>query len=154
MQRKLQYTGKYSSQYLTANKKIRSDLKPLERNWRCKVSPVLDRRAAVTFGPPTGTMEGKLLSLLSNMMNNGTKANSKENQTNQQQNPASRTEKWKSIRKLNCETCLKEKSNAKVKSNQVFEAQPTNRIEYPNNISQHELHMTWSFNVYWKFSLN
>ena len=61
---------------------IRTDLKPLKRTGRCKVFLDFDRRAAVTFGPPTRTVEGKLLSYL---MKRLPKATPKENQTNQQQ---------------------------------------------------------------------
>ena len=56
-------------------------MKPLKRTGRCKVFPDFDRRAAVTFGPPTRTVEGKLLS---NLMKRVPKAPPKENQTNQQ----------------------------------------------------------------------
>ena len=62
---------------------IRTDLKPLKRTGRCKVFLDFDRRAAVTFGPPTRTVEGKLLSTL---MRRVPKAPHKENQTNQQRN--------------------------------------------------------------------
>ena len=58
-------------------------MKPLKRTGRCKVFLDFDRRAAVTFGPPTRRAEGKLLS---NLMRRGWKAPSKENQTNQQRN--------------------------------------------------------------------
>ena len=55
---------------------------PLKRTGRCKVFPDFDRRAAVTFGPPTRTVEGKLLS---NLMMKVPKVPQK-NQTNQQRN--------------------------------------------------------------------
>ena len=58
-------------------------MKPLKRTERCKVFLDFDRRAAVTFGPPTRTVEGKLLC---NLMRRVPKAPPKENQTNQQRN--------------------------------------------------------------------
>ena len=58
-------------------------MKPLKRTGRCKVFLDFDRRAAVTFGPPTRTVEGKLLS---NLMKRVPKAPPKENQTNEQRN--------------------------------------------------------------------
>ena len=58
-------------------------MKPLKRTGRCKVFLDFDRRAAVTFGPPTRTVKGKLLS---NLMKRVSKAPPKENQTNQQRN--------------------------------------------------------------------
>ena len=58
-------------------------MKPLKRTGRCKVFLDFDRRAAVTVGPPTRTVEGKLLS---NLMKRVPKAHPKENQTNQQRN--------------------------------------------------------------------
>ena len=66
---------------------IRTDLKPLKRTGRCKVFLDFDRGAAVTFGPPTRTVEGKLLS---NLMKRVPKAPPKENQTNQQASEANR----------------------------------------------------------------
>ena len=56
---------------------------PLKRTGRCKAFLVISGRAAVTFGPPTRTVEGKLLS---NLMKRVSKAPTKENQTNQQRN--------------------------------------------------------------------
>ena len=41
-------------------KNIRTDLKLLKQTGRCKVFLDFDKRAAVTFGPPTQTVEGKL----------------------------------------------------------------------------------------------
>ena len=58
-------------------------MKPLKRTGRCKVFLDFEWRAAVTFGPPTRTVEGKLLS---NLMKRVPKAPPKENQTNQQRN--------------------------------------------------------------------
>ena len=58
-------------------------MKPLKRTGRCKVFLDFDRRAAVTFGPPTRTVEGKLLS---NLMKRAPKAPLKDNQTNQHRN--------------------------------------------------------------------
>ena len=57
-------------------------MKSLKRTGRCKAFLDFDRRAAVTFGPPTRTVEGKLLS---NLMKRLPKATPRENQTNQQQ---------------------------------------------------------------------
>ena len=57
-------------------------MRPLKRTGRCKVFLDFDRRAAVTFGPPTRTVDGKLLS---NLMKRLPKASPKENQANQQQ---------------------------------------------------------------------
>ena len=58
-------------------------MKQLKRTGRCKVFLDFDRRAAVTFGPPTWTGEGKLLSNLTKRL---PKAPHKENQSNQQRN--------------------------------------------------------------------
>ena len=58
-------------------------MKPLRRTGRCKVFLGFDRRGAFTFGPPTRTVEGKLLS---NLMKRVPNAVPKENQTNQQRN--------------------------------------------------------------------
>ena len=62
---------------------IRTDLKPLKRTGRCKVFLDFDRRAAVTFGPPTRIVEGKLLS---NLMKRVPKAPHKENQMRKKPN--------------------------------------------------------------------
>ena len=62
---------------------IRTDLKPLKRTGRCKVFLDFDRRAAVTFDPPTQKVEGKLLS---NLMKRVPKTSFKENQSNQKRN--------------------------------------------------------------------
>ena len=64
---------------------IRTDLKPLKRTGRCKVFLDFNRRAAVTFCPPTRRVEGNLLS---NLMRRVPKPSPppKENQTNQQRN--------------------------------------------------------------------
>ena len=58
-------------------------MKPLKRTGRCKVLHDFDRRAAVTFGPPTRTVKDKLLS---NLMKRLPKAPPKDNQTNQKCN--------------------------------------------------------------------
>ena len=58
-------------------------MKPLKRTGRCKVFLDFDRRAAVTFGLSTQTVEGKLLS---NLIKRVPKAPPKENKTNQQRN--------------------------------------------------------------------
>ena len=58
-------------------------MKPLRRTGRCKVFLHFDRRGAATFGPPTRTVEGKLLS---NLIKRVPNAPPKENQTNQQRN--------------------------------------------------------------------
>ena len=60
-------------------------MKPLKRTGRCKVFLDFDRRAAITIGPPTRTVEGKLLS---NLMKRLPKAPPKENQSKQQCNPS------------------------------------------------------------------
>ena len=62
---------------------MRTNLKPLKRTGRCKVFLDIDRRAAVTIGLPTRTVEGKLLS---NLLKRVPKAPHKENQMNQQRN--------------------------------------------------------------------
>ena len=60
-------------------------MQPLKRTGRCKFFLDFDRRAAVTFGPPTRRVEGKLLY---NLMRRVSKAPPKENQTNQKRNPS------------------------------------------------------------------
>ena len=62
---------------------LRTGLKPLKRTALCKVFLDFDRKAATTFGPPTRTVEGKLLSKL---MKRAPKKHPKDNQTNQQRN--------------------------------------------------------------------
>ena len=56
---------------------------PLKRTGRCKAFLVISGRAAVTFGPPTRTVEVKLLS---NLMKRVSKAPTKENQMKQERN--------------------------------------------------------------------
>ena len=65
-------------------------MKPLKRTGLCKVFLNFDRRAADTFGPPTRTVEGKLLS---NLMKSVSKAYTKENLTNQQRNASEAEQK-------------------------------------------------------------
>ena len=65
-------------------------MKPLKRTGWCKVFLDFDRRAAVTFGPPTRTEEGKLLS---NLTKRVPKAPPKENQTNHQRNASEKERK-------------------------------------------------------------
>ena len=69
-------------------------MKTLKRTGWCKVFLDFDRRAAVTFGPPTRTVESKLLS---NLMKRVQKAPRKEIQTKQQRN-ASEAERKMRVR--------------------------------------------------------
>ena len=101
-------------------------MKPLKRTGRCKVFPDFDRKAAVTFGPPTQTVEGKLLS---NLMKRGPKAPPTETQTNQQRN-ASEAE-----RKLRVQFTEHVEELTSFKHNKQSQKQPSN----PNTISREEL---------------
>ena len=104
-------------------------MKPLKRTGRCKVFLDFDRRAAVTFGPPTRTVEGKLLS---NLMKRVPKAPLKENQTNQQRN-ASEAERKLRVQFTNYVeelTSLKSSKQSKRKSGKT------------NTISREELQST------------
>ena len=104
-------------------------MKPLKRTGRCKVFLDFDRKAAVTFGPATGTVEGKLLS---NLMKRVPKAPPKENQTNQQRN-ASEAE-----RKLRVQFTKHVEELTLFKRNKQSKKQPSN----PNTISREELQST------------
>ena len=104
-------------------------MKPLKRTGRCKVFLDFDRRAAVTFGPPTRTVEGKLLS---NLMKRVPKAPPKENQTNQQRN-ASEAE-----RKLRVQFTKHVEELTSLKRNKQSKRQPGN----PCTISREELQST------------
>ena len=104
-------------------------MKPLKRTGRCKVFLDFDRRAAVTFGPPTRTVEGKLLS---NLMKRVPKAPPKENQTNQQRN-ASEAE-----RKLRVHFTNYVEELTSLKRSKQSKRQSGN----PNTISREELQST------------
>ena len=119
---------------------IRTDLKPLKRTGRCKVSLDFDRRAAVTIGPPTPTMESKLLS---NLTAKGTPPKRiKQNNSNK---PVRQTEECNSIKKLKCKPCSKEMCKAKANSNQTIQAQPAER-----SFNQQLSDTTRGFKIYWK----
>ena len=104
-------------------------MKPLKRTGRCKVFLDFDGRAAVTFGPPTRTVEGKLLS---NLMKRVPKAPPKENQTNQQRN-ASEAERMLRVHFTNYVEEL-----TSLKRSKQSKRQPGN----PNAISREELQST------------
>ena len=111
-------------------------MKPLKRTGRCKVFLDFDRRAAVTFGPPTRTVEGKLLS---NLMKRVPKARPKENQTDQQQQ-VSETERkvrvqfTKSVEEL---TSLKRNKQSKSKQ-QPSNPSTTHREELQSTAQRHD----------------
>ena len=92
-------------------------MKPLKRTGRCKVFLDFGRRAAVTFGQPTRTVEGKLLS---NLMKRVPKATPKENQTNQQHQASEANRRVQFNKEIDVRTLLK--GNQQSKS----EAQPVN----------------------------
>ena len=94
-----------------------TDLKPLKRTGRCKNFLDFYRRAAVTFGPPTRTLEGKLLSSL---MKRVPKATPKENPTNQQRN-ASEAE-----RKVRVQFTKHVEKLTSLKRNKQSKKQPSN----------------------------
>ena len=104
-------------------------MKPLKRTGRCKVVLDFDRRAAVTFGPPTRTVEGKLLS---NLMKRVPKAPPKENQTNQQRN-ASEAE-----RKLRVQFTKHVEELTSFKRNKQSKRQPGNS----STVSREEIQLT------------
>ena len=101
-------------------------MKPLKRAGRCIVFLDFERRAAVTFDPPTRTLESKLLS---NLMRRLPKAAPKENQTNQQHN-ASEPE-----RKVRVQFTKHVEELTSLKRNQQSKSQPGN----PNITSREEL---------------
>ena len=95
---------------------IRTDLKPLKRTGRCKVFLDFDRRAAVTFGPPTRTLEGKLLS---NLMKRVLKAPPpKENQTNQKQQASEANRRVQFKKEIEVRTLLKGNKQSKSEQQQ------------------------------------
>ena len=104
-------------------------MKPLKRTGRYKDFLDFDRRAAVTFGPPIRTVEGKLLS---NLMKRVPKAPPKENQTNQQRN-ASAAE-----RKLRVQFTKHVEELTSFKRNKQSKKQPGN----PSTISREDLQST------------
>ena len=104
-------------------------MKPLKRTERCKVFLDFDKRAAVTFGLPTRTVEGQLLS---NLMKRVPKAPPKENQTNQQRK-ASEAE-----RKLRVQFTKHVEELTSFKRNKQSKRQPGN----PSTISREELQLT------------
>ena len=85
-------------------------MKPLKRTGRCKVFLDFDRRAAVTFGPPTRTVEGKLLS---NLMKRVPKAPPKENQTNQHQQASEANRRVQFNKEIEVRTLLKGNQQSK-----------------------------------------
>ena len=92
---------------------IRTDLRPVKRTGRCKVFLDFDRRAAVTFGPPTWTVEGKLLS---NLMKRVPRAPPKKNQTNQHQQASEANRRVQFNKEIEVRTLLK--GNQQIKSEQ------------------------------------
>ena len=104
-------------------------MKPLKRTGRCKVFLDFDRRAAVTFGPPTRTVEGNLLS---NLMNRVPKAPPKENQINQQRNTS------EAERKVRAQFTKHVEELTSLKRNKQSKRQPGN----PSTISREELQLT------------
>ena len=87
-------------------------MKPLKRTGRRKVLLDFDRRAAVTFGPPTRTVEGKLLS---NLMKRVPKAPPKENQTNQHQQASEANRRVQLNKEIEVRTLLKGNQQSKSK---------------------------------------
>ena len=85
-------------------------MKPLKPTGRCKVFLDFDRRAAVTFGPPTQTVEGKLLS---NLMKRVSKAPPNENQTNQHQQASEAIRRVQFNKKIEVRTLLKGNQQSK-----------------------------------------
>ena len=104
-------------------------MKPLKRTGRCNVFLDFERKAAVTFGSPTRTVEGKLLS---NLIKRVPKVPPKENQTNQQRN-ASEAEQ-----KLRVKFTKLVEELTSFKRNKQSKRQPGN----PNTISREELQST------------
>ena len=98
----------------------------MKRTVRCKVFLDFDRRAAVTFGPPTRTVEGKLLS---NLMKRVPKASPKENQTNQQPNSNEAERKVRVQFTKDVEELTSLKRNNKNQSKQQPEHPSTTRRE-------------------------
>ena len=104
-------------------------LKPLKRTGRCKIFLDFDWRAAVTFGPPTRTVDGRLLS---NLMKCVSKAPPKENQTNQQRNTS------EAERKVRAQFTKYVEELTSLKKNKQSKQQPGN----PSTTGREELQST------------
>ena len=91
-------------------------MKPLKRTGRCKVFLDFDRRAAVTFGPPTRTVEGKLLSHL--MKRVPPNAPPKENQTDQHQQASEANRRVQFNKEIEVRTLLKGNQQSKIEKQQ------------------------------------
>ena len=104
-------------------------MKPLKRTGRGKVFFDFDRRAAVIFGPPTQTVEGKLRS---NPMKRVPKAPPKANQLNQQQQASEANRRVQFNKEIEVRTLLK--GNQQSKSDQ--------HLGNPTTTSRKELQST------------
>ena len=92
-------------------------MKPLKRTGRCKVLLDFDRRAADTFGPPTRTVEGKLLS---NLRGECRKHPPKRIKKNQQRNPS------EAERQVRVQFTKHVKELTSLKTNEQSKQQPSN----------------------------
>ena len=109
-------------------------MKPLKRTGRCKVFLDFDRRAAVTFGPPTRTVEGKLLS---NLMKRVPRAPLKENQTNQHQQPSEANRRVQFNKEIEVRTLLKGNQQSKSEQ-QPGKSSPTSREELQSTAHRYD----------------
>ena len=109
-------------------------MKPLKRTGRCKVFLDFDRRAAVTFGPPTRTVEGKLLS---NLMRREPKAPPKENQTNQHQQASEANRRVQFNKEIEVRTLLKENQQSKSEQ-QPGKSSTTSREEFQSRAHSYD----------------
>ena len=109
-------------------------MKPLKRTGRCKVFLDFDRRAAVTFGPPTRTVEGKLLS---NLMKRVSNAPPKENQTNQHQQASEANRRVQFNKEIEVRTLLKGNQQSK-SEHQPGKSSTTSREELQSTAHRYD----------------
>ena len=109
-------------------------MKPLKRTGRCKVFLDFDRRAAVTFGPPTRTVEGKLLF---NLMKRVPKAPLKENQTNQHQQSSEANRRVQFNKEIEVRTLLKRNQQSKSEQ-QPGKSSTTSREEFQSTAHRYD----------------
>ena len=106
----------------------------MKRTERCKVFLDFGRRAAVTFGPPTRAVEGKLLS---NLMKSVPKAPHKQNQTNQQRNASGAERKARVEFRKHVEELTSLKRNKQSKQ-QPSKSSTTSREELQSTVQRYD----------------
>ena len=109
-------------------------MKPLKRTGRCEVLLDFDRRAAVTFGPPTRTLEGKLQS---NLMKRLPAALPEENQTNQRQQASEANRRVQFNKEIEVRTLLKGNHQSKSEQ-QPGKSSTTSREEFQSTAHRYD----------------